>query len=610
VKSRGRPGLLAAIEIGWRAAPFITVALAGLQLVAGAIPALMAWLGKLLIDELAMGTNANASEAVMFAVAGAVAAAGAAVLGAATALADTALQRRIGLEAEQRLYAQINSFAGMETFEDSKFQDRLRLAQQAAQSAPISILTFVWECVRAVVSLSSFLGLLLVFWPPSVLLLAAAAVPALLAQLALARRQVSHLETTMATHRRHAMLQFLLTDPQSVKEIRLYGLGRLLLGRMIKALRDMSGASLRLERRGAMVQSLLAVLTAVIASVIALVVVRAVLSGRLTLGDMALFTAAVAGTQSTLASIAQQVGSVRGELRLFRNYLDILTAAPDLPNGSAVVPPLRRGIEFHDVWFRYGHGPWVLKGVNLFLAAGTTVGLVGVNGAGKSTIVKLLCRFYDPQRGAIHWDGADLRGFDIDSLRRRISTTFQDFMTYEMSAAENIGVGDVEQLECRERIVDAARLAGIHGSIVALPKGYQTLLSNVFLDEHDGTRGVVLSGGQRQRLAVARSFMRAAPDLLVLDEPTSGLDAEAEYRQHQTLLGANRGTVRLLVSHRLSTIRGATAIAVVVDGRVAEFGDHDQLMSAAGTYARLFSMQAVNYQDHRVVTGGESWLGA
>ncbi|MFD0346136.1 ATP-binding cassette domain-containing protein [Kitasatospora aburaviensis] len=171
--------------------------------------------------------------------------------------------------------------------------------------------------------------------------------------------------------------------------------------------------------------------------------------------------------------------------------------------------------------------PWALRGVDLHLPHGRAVGLVGVNGAGKSTLVKLLCRFYDPERGRILWDGADIRTMPVDELRRRIGATFQDFMTYDLTAAENIGLGAPEHREDLDRIRAAAARAGIDRSLERLPRGYRTLLSRTFTDE-DEQNGVSLSGGQWQRVALARSLMREDAELLVLDEPSSGLDALAE----------------------------------------------------------------------------------
>ncbi|MEV4132168.1 ATP-binding cassette domain-containing protein [Dactylosporangium sp. NPDC049742] len=249
------------------------------------------------------------------------------------------------------------------------------------------------------------------------------------------------------------------------------------------------------------------------------------------------------------------------------------------------------------MWFRYGPDQdWVLRGVDLLIPHGTTVGLVGLNGAGKSTIVKLLCRFYDPERGAVLWDGVDLRELSLAGLRERVGVLFQDYMSYELTAAENIGLGDVAALTDDARIHAAARRAGIDPVLRELPAGYRTMLSKLFAPGDDDSAGVLLSGGQWQRLALARTYLRDRRDLLILDEPSSGLDAEAEHAVHRGLRAHREGATSLLVSHRLGALRDADTIVVLAGGRVTERGTHADLVAADGEYARLFRLQAAGYR--------------
>ncbi|NUT50333.1 MAG: ABC transporter ATP-binding protein, partial [Saccharothrix sp.] len=301
--------------------------------------------------------------------------------------------------------------------------------------------------------------------------------------------------------------------------------------------------------------------------------------------------------QTGLSGVVLQRGEAGRAVKLFGHYLDVVDTHDDLPTGTGT--PAEAAIELRDVWFRYAEdGPWVLRGVDLTIPAGAAVGLVGVNGAGKSTLVKLLCRFYDPQRGTITWGGTDIRQLDVEELRKRIGVVFQEFMAYDLTAAENIGIGRVERLDDRARIVSAAEVARIADTLEALPNGYDTVLSRTHADE-DRT-GVTLSGGQWQRVALARCLMRTDAELMILDEPTSGLDAEGEHRVHDTLRRHARGRTRLLVSHRMAALRGADLIVTLAGGRIAEQGSHDELMDADGEYARLFRLQADGYQDARV----------
>lgn len=236
----------------------------------------------------------------------------------------------------------------------------------------------------------------------------------------------------------------------------------------------------------------------------------------------------------------------------------------------------------------------------LAVAAVAGLALVGHNGSGKSTIVKLLCRFYDPTKGAILWDGVDIREFAPEGLRGRIGAVFQDFMSYDFSAADNIALGDLAAMGDRARIEAAAGTAGAHRTLAGLPRGYETLLTRMFLSESDRAderTGVVLSGGQWQRVALARAFLRESRDLMILDEPSAGLDAEAEHDIHTRLRGIRSGRASLLISHRLGAVRAADVIVLLQDGVVAERGTHDELVAAGGTYARLFSIQAQGYTE-------------
>jgi len=296
------------------------------------------------------------------------------------------------------------------------------------------------------------------------------------------------------------------------------------------------------------------------------------------------------------------------QLLTFHHHVTIVTAGPDLPAPPhpASLAPLRRGIELCDVWFRYSEDhPWVLRGVNLFIPHGRTVALVGRNGGGKSTLVKLLCRFYDPTRGAILWDGVDIRDVTPETLRARIGAVFQDFVTYELTAADNIALGDQAATQDQGRLERAAQDAGVHDTVAALPYGYRTLLSRGFTLEEEGeeAEGVLLSGGQWQRVALARAFLRRDRDLMILDEPSAGLDPEAEYEVHSRLARLRSGRTSVVISHRLGAVRAADRIVVLADGAVTEEGTHAELLADGGTYARLFTRQATGYRDEVHPTG-------
>jgi ATP-binding cassette subfamily B protein len=589
----------------WRVGPVLLVAKVLVMVAEALAPVALAWLTKLVIDGLTArppvgGGGAGAPLTVTVVV---LAGAGllAAVLPHLGGYLCAEIGRRFTVDATDRLFAALTRLTGLRRLESPAFLDRLRLAQDATVNTS-ALITDGFATGRLLLTVLAFVAALTVVSPIMTVIVVASAVPALVVQLRLSRARAGMTWTLTPVERWQFFYSDLMGRVDAAKEIRLFGSGRFLRRRMMGYLRTASTTRRRMDQRELAAEGLLALLGAAVAGGGLVWAVTAARAGGLTPGDITMFAAAVAAVQASLYSLVSSVANMHRTLLLFGHYVAVTRGEPDLvvPARPRPVPPLRDGIELRDVWFRYSDDhPWVLKGVNLFIPAGSAVGLVGLNGAGKSTLVKLLCRFYDPDRGAILWDGVDLRDAALDELRQRVTAVFQNPVCYDLSARDNIALGDVAAYDDLGRVHAAAREAGIAETIASLPRGYDTLLTRAFVgdeDERDPATGVVLSGGQWQRVALARCFFRARRDLVIVDEPTNGLDAEAEANLHAELRRHRSGGTSLLISHRLNTVRDADLLVVLRDGVVVERGDHEALMNADGEYARLFLLQAAGYQ--------------
>ncbi|MFK0257579.1 ABC transporter ATP-binding protein [Streptomyces sp. NPDC090445] len=484
----------------------------------------------------------------------------------------------------------------LEHFEDSATYDSLQLANREAAYRPYQLFTELISVMSNAVTLVSVAAVLLSWDPWVALAVLFAPVPAVGATMFYSRITWKVENERSADRRRTSYLQYLVTNDRTYKETRLFGLGGFFLDRY----RDLIGRFYHVDRSLARRQStsnaLLGLFSVAATSGAILFAISSTIDSG-SIGQLAGYMAAVAVVQGAAQTLFAGFGELY-EHNLFLGNLFAFLDMPerDVPSGTRPFPErLGKGIEFRDVTFAYpGSAKPVLDRFNLTLPAGRCVALVGQNGAGKTTIVKLLSRLYEPDGGTILIDGHPVEEYDLDELRANIGVIFQDFVQYEETARANIGYAKVADLDDEEGILRAAAQADATGFIERLPQGLDTQLGRWF----EGGRQ--LSGGQWQKVALARAFLRNAP-VVVLDEPTAAIDAAAEAEIFEKLRAISGRATTLLIAHRFSTVRVADHIVVMDGGKVLEEGTHVELMEHDGTYAELFRLQAAGYLDGPVV---------
>jgi len=514
------------------------------------------------------------------------------LLGPLFQAAQEAAGERVVVHVNGELLAAANRWRGLARFEDPVFADRLATAREHATQSPVDLVSYGGRFLQ---SLFTIVAMATVLWrvhPIVPFLLVLAHIPQALQENTFAQEMADAVTHQSADERKLSSYFGAVLGVEAAKDVRLFALGgffhNLFSSGFDRATDNLWALRRRLVRRMLPAQ----VLSGAAAAAVYLYTVRQVLYGGFSLGDLVLFGGALAQLEGALNMAGFSVGFFAEIFTWLPSLFAVLDAGPDLPLPAQPLPaprPIRSGLVLDRVSFRYpGTERDVLHDVSFALQPGERVALVGRNGAGKTTLVKLLARLYDPTEGRILLDGIDLRDYDLDDLRRQVAAVFQDFVSYQLSAQENVGLGDVQHLDDLAQVQTAARKGGAATLIEGLPKTYATPLGSQF-------GGVNLSDGQWQKLALSRAFMRQA-QLLILDEPTASLDVQAEYDVYLRFAELTQGAMAVLVSHRFSTVRMAEHIVYLEDGRLAQEGSHEELLGRDGGYAHLYRLQAELYQ--------------
>jgi ATP-binding cassette subfamily B protein len=507
-------------------------------------------------------------------------------------LASSTLAERVTDHLQVVLYRKAIEI-DLESYEDPQYQDTLERAKWEAPHRPTRMLNNITQAGQSAISLIAIAGLLISLHWVLVVIVCLTSIPPMLVRIQQSKTLYTFRRHQTEVERKANYYGHLLLGDHSAKEIRLFNLGHLFIDRFTQLRQDVFRQKLSITQR----QSMGRLFSQSAAMLVVLGtygwIISQTIHGKFQLGDLVLYSQIFQRGQTALSEMISSLAGLHENNLFLTDLFEFLALKSGLVEPQHPQPfprPMQQGISFENVSFRYKNSPrQAIQNLNLTIAPGEIVALVGENGSGKTTLVKLLCRLYDVTAGQITVDGINLRQFAAADIHKQIGVVFQNFICYQLSVAENIWLGNVEHPPSMERITLAAHQAGADEVVEHLPQGYDTLLGKWFKG------GEELSWGQWQKIAVARAFLRDA-QLVILDEPTSAMDAKAEADMFLRFRELIQNRSALLITHRLSSVKMADRIYVMESGQIIETGTHEQLMTLHGAYAHLFETQARNYR--------------
>jgi ATP-binding cassette subfamily B protein len=582
------------LRIVWQSGPVVVSLGLILRLVSSLLPLAALWITKLIIDTIvhAVSSHQPVNPVLWWLVAAEFAVA---IFGSFLGRTIDYLDALLADKYTRHISIRVMKHAAeldLTTYEDPVFYDRLERARVQATDR-LGMIQSIGRLVQQVITAASLSVSILLFSPWLLLLLIAGILPAFLGESHFAFLGYARNFRQTPIRRELDYLRVLGGSREAAKELKLFGLKDFLIGRFTRLSDDIYRENVDLARRRLIAGSFLSMIgTAGYYSAYVYVIWRTV-TGSLTIGTLTFLTGAIMQASGNLQQIFSSLSSIADQALFLTDLLaffEMQATIRSKPNALPAPRPILRGFEFRNVSFRYpGTSRFVLNNLDLQLRAGERIALIGENGEGKTTLVKLITRLYDPVEGQVLLDGVDLREYDLEDLYREIGVIFQDFMRYEMTARENIAVGRIDQIDNLQLLRSAADKSLAQEVIERLPRDYEQMLGRRF------ENGVDLSGGEWQKIALARAYLRDA-QVLILDEPTAALDARSEFEVFQRFAELTAGKSALFISHRFSTVRMADRIVVMHNGRIAEDGNHDSLLNLGGRYAGMFEMQAANYR--------------